>query len=89
MCNSDPNNLSFQGKSPIQLAALMKKYLRDLPEPLLTLRLYRVFIATQSIFLIVIFRTRANFKRFRGVKSFNLPSSQAKFGGFASDCMVL
>lgn len=48
VCDSDPNNVSFDGESPIQLAALMKKYLRELPDPLLTRKLYRAFIATQS-----------------------------------------
>lgn len=34
---------------PVQLAALLKKFLRELPEPLLTSRLYRLFLQTQTI----------------------------------------
>lgn len=33
--------------NPIQLAALIKKFLRDLPEPLLTFKLFKLFISTQ------------------------------------------
>ena len=50
-CESDPSNISFEGVSPIQLAALLKKYLRELPDPLLTRKLYCAFLATQSIIL--------------------------------------
>lgn len=33
----------------VQIAALLKKYLRELPDPLLTFKLHRLFIATQKI----------------------------------------
>jgi hypothetical protein len=49
-CNSDPSNISLNNETQIQLAALMKKYLRELPDPLMTRKLYGAFISTQSIF---------------------------------------
>jgi hypothetical protein len=33
----------------VQVAALLKKYLRDLPDPLLTFKLHKLFIASQKI----------------------------------------
>jgi hypothetical protein len=33
----------------VQLAALLKKFLRDLPDPLLTFKLHKLFIASQSL----------------------------------------
>ena len=35
-------------ESPVQVAALLKKYLRELPDPLMTHKLYRLFIHSQS-----------------------------------------
>lgn len=37
----------FTGQTAVQLAALMKKWLRDLPNPLLTFHLYELWIASQ------------------------------------------
>ncbi|KAI4280523.1 MAG: hypothetical protein L6R38_004385 [Xanthoria sp. 2 TBL-2021] len=36
-------------ESPVQVAALLKKFLRELPDPLLTFKLYRLFIISQKI----------------------------------------
>ncbi|KAL8948074.1 MAG: hypothetical protein Q9222_005704 [Ikaeria aurantiellina] len=36
-------------ESPVQVAALLKKFLRELPDPLLTFKLYRLFITSQKI----------------------------------------
>jgi hypothetical protein len=36
-------------ESPVQLAALLKKFLRELPDPLLTYKLYRLIITSQSM----------------------------------------
>ena len=38
-------------ESPVQVAALLKKFLRELPDPLLTYKLYRLFVTSQSRFL--------------------------------------
>lgn len=40
---------NFSDDNPVQLAALLKKFLRDLPDPLLTFKLHHLFIASQRI----------------------------------------
>jgi hypothetical protein len=35
-------------EGPVQIAALLKKFLRDLPDPLLTFKLHRLFVTSQS-----------------------------------------
>ena len=45
------NPPSLDDESPVQLAALLKKWLRDLPDPLLTSKLQRLWIASQSTYL--------------------------------------
>lgn len=37
--------------SPVQIAALLKKFLREMPDPLLTFKLHRLFVVSQSKFL--------------------------------------
>jgi len=39
---------SLDDENPVQLAALLKKFLRELPDPLLTSKLQRLWIASQS-----------------------------------------
>ncbi|KAI0402739.1 rho-type GTPase-activating protein 1 [Xylaria palmicola] len=41
--------IRWNDESPHQLAALLKRYLRDLPDPLMTFKLYRVWIAATKI----------------------------------------
>lgn len=38
--------------SPVQIAALLKKFLREMPDPLLTFKLHRLFVVSQSKFLL-------------------------------------
>lgn len=38
-------------ENPVQVAALLKKFLRELPDPLLTYKLYRLFITSQSMLI--------------------------------------
>ena len=38
----------FASDNPVQLAALLKKFFKELPDPLLTFKLHGLFIATQS-----------------------------------------
>jgi hypothetical protein len=41
--------VDFTRETVVQIAALLKKYLRELPDPLLTFKLHRLFIASQKI----------------------------------------
>ncbi|KAI0072681.1 RhoGAP-domain-containing protein [Panus rudis PR-1116 ss-1] len=45
----DPSSVDLTQDNPVQLAALLKKFLRELPDPLLTFKLHRLFIASQSL----------------------------------------
>ncbi|KAL4268903.1 RhoGAP-domain-containing protein [Pleurotus pulmonarius] len=45
----DPSSVDLSSDHPVQLAALLKKFLRDLPDPLLTFKLHRLLIVTQSL----------------------------------------
>ena len=40
--------LDLPAEGPVQVAALLKRFLRDLPDPLLTYKLHRLFITSQS-----------------------------------------
>jgi len=40
----DPSSVDLTQDNPVQLAALLKKFLRDLPEPLMTYKLHRLLI---------------------------------------------
>ncbi|THH18063.1 hypothetical protein EW146_g2848, partial [Bondarzewia mesenterica] len=44
----DPSSVDLTQDNPVQLAALLKKFLRDLPDPLMTFKLHRIFIASQG-----------------------------------------
>jgi hypothetical protein len=43
----DATSVSLSDDNPVQLAALLKKFLRDLPDPLMTFRLHKLFCAAQ------------------------------------------
>ncbi|MBW0502961.1 hypothetical protein O181_042676 [Austropuccinia psidii MF-1] len=45
----DDGTVNFSDDNAVQLAALLKKFLRDLPDPLLTFKLYHLFIASQRV----------------------------------------
>lgn len=45
----DPSSVDLTQDNPVQLAALLKKFFRELPDPLLTYKLHRLFIASQSL----------------------------------------
>ena len=47
--DANPDAVDFSQDNAIQVAATMKKFLRDLPEPLLTFKLFKLFVATQRI----------------------------------------
>ncbi|KAL3473345.1 hypothetical protein BJX99DRAFT_261407 [Aspergillus californicus] len=41
--------LDLAKENPVQIAALLKKFLREMPDPLLTFKLHRLFVASQKI----------------------------------------
>jgi hypothetical protein len=49
----DPASVDLSQDNPVQLAALLKRFMRDLPDPLLTYKLHRLWIMTQSKQLIL------------------------------------
>lgn len=49
----DLGSVDLSQDNPVQLAALLKRFLRDLPDPLLTFKLHRLWVATQSMTLFV------------------------------------
>lgn len=49
--DANPNNVHLSNETPVQVAALIKKFLRELPEPLLTYKLYKLFTVVSSEYL--------------------------------------
>ncbi|KAK3843489.1 MAG: rho-type GTPase-activating protein 1 [Linnemannia gamsii] len=47
--DKDPALVSLSDDNPVQVAALLKKFLRELPDPLLTFKLHRLFIVSQKM----------------------------------------
>ncbi|KAM6496940.1 hypothetical protein JOM56_007413 [Amanita muscaria] len=45
----DPSSVDLTQDNPVQLAALLKKFLRELPDPLMTYKLHRLFVASHSL----------------------------------------
>ncbi|KAF9158629.1 hypothetical protein BGX20_003307, partial [Mortierella sp. AD010] len=45
----DPSSVNLSDDNPVQVAALLKKFLRDLPDPLLTFKLHRLFVVSQKM----------------------------------------
>jgi hypothetical protein len=48
--DKDLGSIDLSKENAVQLAALLKKFLRDLPEPLLTFKLYKLFLIALSNF---------------------------------------
>lgn len=49
MMDRNPNEVDLTQENVIQVAALLKKFLRELPEPLLTYKLHPLFICAEKI----------------------------------------
>ncbi|KAI8084623.1 uncharacterized protein BX664DRAFT_337422 [Halteromyces radiatus] len=47
--DKNPNDINLMNENAIQLAALIKKFLREMPEPLLTFKLHRLFTTIQKL----------------------------------------
>lgn len=45
----DSSGVNLLDDNPVQLAALLKKFLRELPDPLLTFKLHRLFVMAQKV----------------------------------------
>lgn len=43
----DASSVNLSDDNPVQLAALLKKFLRDLPDPLMCFKLFHLWIAAQ------------------------------------------
>lgn len=73
-------------ENPVQVAALLKKFLRELPDPLLTHKLYRLFITSQSTLILMplgegsrMLMISRNYRRREATEGFTfdlLPASQ-------------
>ncbi|KAJ9072239.1 Rho-type GTPase activating protein Rga1, variant 3 [Entomophthora muscae] len=46
--DKDPQSVDLSKDNPVQVAALLKKYLRDLPDPLISFKLHRLFVLSQK-----------------------------------------
>jgi hypothetical protein len=51
--DKQPQMPSLEEENAVQLAALLKKFLRELPDPLLTSKLFRLWIGSQSLSLFI------------------------------------
>lgn len=47
--DKDPSSVNLSEDNPVQVAALLKKFLRELPDPLLTFKLHRLFVVSQKM----------------------------------------
>ncbi|KAF9950266.1 hypothetical protein BGZ65_006739, partial [Modicella reniformis] len=47
--DKDPSSVNLSDDNPVQVAALFKKFLRELPDPLLTFKLHRLFVVSQKM----------------------------------------
>ncbi|EPQ27143.1 uncharacterized protein PFL1_05424 [Pseudozyma flocculosa PF-1] len=45
----DSSQVNLLDDNPVQLAALLKKFLRELPDPLMTFKLHRLFVMSQKL----------------------------------------
>jgi hypothetical protein len=49
MIDTKYEQVDLTKENPVQIAALLKKFLREMPDPLLTFKLHRLFVASQSM----------------------------------------
>ena len=79
----DASAVDLSTDSPVQLAALLKMFLRELPDPLLTFKLHRLCIASQSKFVPppsrIIYRTQSLFRSCRRGRSAAVTSPDLPF----------
>jgi hypothetical protein len=46
----DSSSVDWSTEHPVQIAALLKQFFRDLPDPLMTSKLHRLFIASAGTY---------------------------------------
>lgn len=46
--NRDPLSVDLSQDNAVQLAALLKRFLRELPEPLMVFKLYKLWVGAQG-----------------------------------------
>ena len=46
----DSSSVDWSTEHPVQIAALLKQFFRDLPDPLMTFKLHRLFIASAGAY---------------------------------------
>ncbi|KAJ5085118.1 hypothetical protein N7532_009889 [Penicillium argentinense] len=49
MIDNRYDQVDMTKESPVQIAALLKKFLREMPDPLMTFKLHRLFVAAQKL----------------------------------------
>lgn len=49
MIDNKYDQVDLSRENPVQVAALLKKFLREMPDPLLTFKLHRLFVISQSM----------------------------------------
>lgn len=64
--DNNPNAVHLANENPIQVAALTKKFLRELPEPLLTFKLHKLFTVAQRKGCFSVFKSWSCTKRKNG-----------------------
>jgi hypothetical protein len=52
--DKDTTNVNLSDENPVQLAALLKRFLREMPDPLLTFRLHKLFCAAACELLVIL-----------------------------------
>lgn len=52
MIDTKYDQVDLSKENPVQVAALLKKFLREMPDPLLTFKLHRLFVISQSMILL-------------------------------------
>lgn len=67
MIDTKYDQVDLTKESPVQIAALLKKFLREMPDSLLTFKLHRLFVASQSkwdagiVFSLLLLRQRTDY----------------------------